>query len=82
MLSEQTARFTSKPAVCSFFRDGNVRKGEGDYLASGQRGEICSHVEDAHSDTEVVNQFRVRVAGIRADLLRTFESQDSKCTSK
>lgn len=44
---------------------GGVREGEGDYLASGQRGEICSH-----EDAEVVNQFRVRVTGVRADLPR------------
>lgn len=33
------------------FRGGNVREGRGDYFPSGQRGEICSHVGDAHSDT-------------------------------
>lgn len=51
------------------FRGGKVSKGEGDYLASGQQGEICSHMEDGRSDTEVVTEFHVRVAGARADLL-------------
>lgn len=74
---QQNATFLSNQQF-AVFRGGKVSKGEGDYLASGQQGEIYSHVEDGRSDTKVVNEFHVRVVGTRADLLWTFESENSK----